>query len=435
MDWVPLKETYSAEVARLGPQREEQHMLTQHRIVLPPRRLSIAGVVILAMLTMAVGFGVNTAKIAKAAPTSPRCVSIAQHPLKKSSTQRSGAPQYCAGQTSDYYHSWYVVPNPHAVPMASFVDGLATSDANLANANCLSKYEFNLTILDFGSVAYDSSAGQYGVVDSQWPQGTILPDSTVAGLVEDYAKTWYNVSSNCPVLYLGIGTSNAGECDTGCGGGTNLSLVSAAGQSWDLIVHSVNQWIAGQGFSWQVIVEGADDIEGSWDDPSITDAFLSGYTSQEATYSTHSWLIDYGIADYYIGDYQGPQWAPGDVYYAAWGEGWDIPVPEPYWNLGNWGNVNNYCGASPKPPGYNCTSGPMQYYGSMTECTGSDPLPKGYNASTPINCAVHSTGSSYSCQYAPDQGIYEIGTQGQVDAAFAWETNIQFPNSTFNGSC
>jgi len=140
---------------------------------------------------------------------------------------------------------------------------------------------------------------------------------------------------------------------------------------------------------------------------------LNGYTSQENTYTTHALLIDYGDAAYYSSNLQnGPTWTPQNVYQAAWGIGYDVPVPETY--LGgqtqNWVNVLN-------------SQGYMQFYGNMAQCSESDTLPTN-------TCWVQ---RDQQCQWSPYLGYSSLSTEVS-QPSITYSTNIQWPADTTSGN-
>src|SRR5271165_728089 len=106
------------------------------------KRLSVGAVVLFCMLVAAFSNSVKTA------PTA--------HAAVKAATTATTAPP------NGYYHSWYV-DNPYTTDMQN----LAFDDASWANSQCPTKYDQNLTVLDFGRPQELNSV--YGVYNSAWP--------------------------------------------------------------------------------------------------------------------------------------------------------------------------------------------------------------------------------------------------------------------------
>ena len=142
------------------------------------------------------------------------------------------------------------------------------------------------------------------------------------------------------------------------------------GTSWSMALVHVN----GQGFLWQVNPEGADDMETEWDpygnSTTYTGGFAAGVAAEESLYPSnlHTWLIDYGTAD--MGDGGCGTWTAEDIYFVAWSWGWDIPLPEAYFQSNCYSSVNAWIAVE-----QDYTS--MEFWGAMAECAGGDPLPGG----------------------------------------------------------
>lgn len=137
-----------------------------------------------------------------------------------------------------------------------------------------------------------------------------------------------------------------------------------------------------------------------------------------ASYPTN--LIDYGDAAYgsstlqeldsgqYNSNYV---WTTYDIYEASWGIGWDIPIPEIYYQgqANDWKIVTTAGG----------TQGVVQYYGVTTECSGHDTVQE-------PNCYV---ARANDCEFGPSQALAVLeNTTGETSPPQTNETNIQWQN-------
>jgi hypothetical protein len=161
-----------------------------------------------------------------------------------------------------------------------------------------------------------------------------------------------------------------------------------------VVAHDLAAYVAAKDYGDRVTaIWPADDIEASWDPWSTTAQFLTGVRDQERTYPVpHAHLVNYGDAQAgacsVVTDSCQQPWTPTNVYDAAWGIGWAIPLPEAYnaETAGLWESVAALQGAR----------NPMEFLGVMTECAGPDPLPTG--PCHPQGIGV--TGTS-ACEWSP----------------------------------
>lgn len=329
----------------------------------------------------------------------------------------------CANTSWTYGHSWYIT-DISAGALARLADGDAEwADTACSHSPTTPNY---LTVLNFGRPA--EYGGQYGIFSIF--VGGFMPYTQVGALTEAYVAEWYSRVSNCPRLHLAIGTGNDYECydsDPGCS-------VLVAGQQFDDLAHSVQRYVNGQGYGWQVTIWAGDDIEGGWDqwtcDPQNctgpqTRDFLTGFTSQERQQVSkdHLLLVDFGDAAWGSQTIQeqegqsGPMWTQQNMYDAAWGLGWDVPLPETYWRsqTARWQSVDT------QQPGVNAYAGAMQFFGNMSECPQSDSL------STPT-CYQPSDAAPGFCEQGPALG-YDTLTADVGAAQFnatSYSTNIYY---------
>lgn len=318
---------------------------------------------------------------------------------------------------------------------------LAHQDASQANYVCANNQYVNdfMTVLNFGRPAHFS--GGYGIVSSYIGNHV---DSDVQGYAQVYATEWYNATTSCPHLKLVIGTGNDYECDLpGTQTLDSNCSVYYAGSNWDLLAHNVASYLSSKGYAWQITAWPGDDIEGSWDQyltgscsgPQTYD-FVHGLASYEGSaYTSHLNMVDFGDADWGDSTIQSRNNQPAcgswtsrtqqNIYDAAWGVGWDVPLPETYTSgqTGRWSTV--YTNSSQ----VKASSGTMLFYGNMTECSEGDQL------STGTYCYV---GGNYDCEYTPEQGYLTLGSD--INSSWyssSYSTNIRYQGSstTSNGNC
>jgi hypothetical protein len=346
-----------------------------------------------------------------------------QLPCPSPTVAASAACVAAADPTSvPYSHSWYIT-NPDS--MAE----LATRDAlwlNQQSAGSTCGRDF-LTVLDFAhpmrvAQGHASLLDDYGM--SLFRHPTPATDREIEGIAERYLDAWIAAASSCPRLHLALGTSNFNEC----GGGVAGCDVYTAGQYWDVVAHDVMDYVAAKGYGSRVTgVWVADDLETSWDPWPTTLRFLQGVRDQERTYTTHAQLVNYGDANVgacsIVTGSCRTRWTAQNVYDAAWGLGWALPLPETY-NADTtqlWDNVARAQGG----PG---AQGSMIFAGAMTECAGPDPLPSG--PCRPQGGGVTGKGA---CEWSPTIAINHLRSTAAAPPANTtspptlYATNMQWP--------
>jgi hypothetical protein len=246
-----------------------------------------------------------------------------------------------------YSRSWYI-RNPDVIHNYQAMYNLGASDG--AAENTCNSY---LAHLDFGQMSYGvptndgnhtSQYGTYYFDFSHLPSVPFLGDSQITAAVEQYAAGWFHATGTCPSLRIAIGTSNNNECPYG-----NPCSTYWAGYNWGIMVNNVNSWLSAQHISPQIDAAGADDIETTWDSPSQTFPFLQGFYNASGSHNT--FLYDYGDA------FVNSVWSDADVYNAAWGYYFDVPLPEIY----------TYYGAQAWATLYHHHTN-MVFYGTLGEC-------------------------------------------------------------------
>jgi hypothetical protein len=245
----------------------------------------------------------------------------------------------------------------------------------------------------------------------------------VEGLAQRYLDAWVAAASPCPRLHLVLGTSNFKECGKAVG----ACSVAAAGQSWDVVAHDVMAYVADKGYSQVTGIWVGDDLEASWDPWPMTATFLAAVRDQEHTYITHVPLVDYGDAEAgacseVTGDCADP-WTPEDVYAAAWGLGWDVPLPEAYTSaaMQQWDDV----AAAQDLRAARDANDPLAFAGIMTECAEADPLP-----TTVCRPQTGGATGSGACEWSPAIAFNRLHLHSDADLEHppAYATNIQWPD-------
>ncbi len=216
----------------------------------------------------------------------------------------------------------------------------------------------SVVVLDFGQPAKNSS-GEFGT-DLLGPLG-FLRTSEIALRVTYYGRGYYDCSGsdNLSHMTIGIGTTNYGS--TWLPLGTN-SLDH--GRAWASMVNDVNAWFIQNGYFGQVKAVGANDIELSWNSPTVTKAWVNGY-NEMTTYD----MYNYGAAEG-CPTRTNPTancalpWTLADVWYVSFGTTTAYPLPLIYrddgYNARQWSWISRW---SLLNKGYR-----MDFVGSFTQC-------------------------------------------------------------------
>lgn len=257
----------------------------------------------------------------------------------------------------------------------------ATQDAAIEdpagdNSQCAPNYYGwpILTTLDFGQPWYQNNA--YGM--RNWTN-TFYTDAQIANFTTDYAIAWYNASGACAHLTLAIGSNNSNECNH-----SSAKCIYNAGYAMAGGVDSAEKVLkasADPDIALQIAIIGGSDIEDDsiansvWDSYGLTANFINGYSAYNSAHQTNYNLLDYGAA---FPCSSGPkcgassEWTAGQLYEAAWGLGWDTPLPEVYGGsfAADWLAVYN---ATTSACGSGCVyQGPMQFQGAMNDDGAND---------------------------------------------------------------
>ncbi|HEY9288529.1 MAG TPA: hypothetical protein VIT43_10975 [Candidatus Dormibacteraeota bacterium] len=190
-----------------------------------------------------------------------------------------------------------------------------------------------LIILDFGAQTTDGSTA----VET----GTYTPISNfqIRDMAQNFAIGY--LAGGGWNLRLGIGTNNSRLPDQGTYG--NYGTV------WNTaVVAQIRSWMAGQGYSQWIQVEGANDIEswsGTGDGAHPTDDWANNYSIAGGSIYYNFGSADgcpYGTYDNRTGCSYG--WAQADYYGVAWGYPAAFAVPEIYYycTYCQWAMISGY---------------------------------------------------------------------------------------------
>lgn len=171
-------------------------------------------------------------------------------------------------------------------------------------------------VLDFGGQLGDSS-GAY-LIDQE-----SITNAEIESIAEEFAyQYWYCTGTDqTSVLKLGIGTNNS-YSDVDYNGG----------YAWSQLVGAIESFVKNNGYSSQVTVVGASDIEPGWWNHTDTENWVNGYAAYGGSY------LDFDSADECSTDQYNDQpcgstgWSQYDVWYVSWGAPPAFPTPEIYYN-------------------------------------------------------------------------------------------------------
>lgn len=228
-----------------------------------------------------------------------------------------------AASAPPYTTSWYMnTTDPASLPTAAYNMGctLGTHDKNTAGT------QDNVVVLLFGQPAY--SGGTYG--SYVWgPRGggpyQFLSTSLIADTTEQFAKgywmcTAYDTTSQ---LFLAAGVNNWGA-----------GVTYAHGSAWAAMTTTINSWVSTNGYSSQVKIRAAADIEPGFGPASSAIAWVNGYKDN---YGYGLWLYNVGSADGcpWTGTPSASSpcnngWVVDDIWYVSWGAFPFYVIPEIY---------------------------------------------------------------------------------------------------------
>lgn len=197
---------------------------------------------------------------------------------------------------------------------------LGTRTRNLAGT------QRDLTVLHyFRPVRF--ADGTYG---ASLLNGADARTDAIAIAAEEFGHGYWKCtgSDSTSRLVLAVGTSNDGS-----------AVTRSHGQAWARMIGEANAWLSAHGYSRQVQVVGASDMELGFNGPLPTRAWVDGFSSICCPL-----LYDYGDAagcradGRPAGDECGsgsfPSWTAEDVWYISWGASAAWPLPLIYRNDG-----------------------------------------------------------------------------------------------------
>jgi len=267
---------------------------------------------------------------------------------------------YAAATPPPYTTSWYMdTPDPTWLPNAAYSMGcdLGTHDLNTPGS------QDNVVILLFGYPIYAN--GLYGTMAWSKIGGGSLKFVSTAQIrltVEQFARGYWQCTGTGDTtsqLYLAAGTNND----------KNGVVTKAHGRAWALMTNNINTWVNAMGYSEQIKVRAASDMELGWNSPTVTRAWFDGYAG---SYGSGLWLYDVGDAagcpypaqpNYKCGTTAYP-WTSEDVWYISWGNVVAYPIPEIYnrdgATAGQWYYLSLYSYSKPN-------KNPIYFPGTLTQ--------------------------------------------------------------------
>ncbi|HZW05228.1 MAG TPA: hypothetical protein VFF68_14945, partial [Anaerolineaceae bacterium] len=253
-----------------------------------------------------------------------------------------------------YSTSFYVQKNDPAF-LYSLGCSLGTRDLNTPGT------QDSLVILGFGQGWYEN--GQYGVLMFQDisitnPPYIFLNTTRVGDAVKEYIKGYWNCSGSDTTsqVTVGIGLNNYGAFTDAADYDDNRRRSHAYNQgvAWGQMAASMVQWVRNNGYSRQVTVVAAKDIEqgnmitsGQWNGkyrwapPYVEDGWISGFSAgsgNKVPYYNYGacsgcWATLYSTASSYYSPFTANPstgWSQADVWKVSWGAVPAWPVPEIY---------------------------------------------------------------------------------------------------------
>lgn len=258
----------------------------------------------------------------------------------------------------------------------------------------------SLVILDFGQV--DKVGSDYGTrIYTGPPDYQFVTDTQIVSATESYLQGWWDNTGSCPRLRVGIGTNNGGQCAPNPG----TCVVYNAGQMWEATVDAVGYFLTSHNFSWQMVVSAADDMETEWDSYASTQSFVDGFNSWNSSGGGPYLFYDYGDATPPPWGY----WSQQQIWQIAWGDTWNVPLPEIYWYCQEcqWANVETAAGS-------------MTMQGTMSECTS----PVYYNNQFPTS--LNTCSSPYNERAPAQSWTLMLGKQAAFgQSSMNYATNIK----------
>jgi hypothetical protein len=239
-----------------------------------------------------------------------------------------------------YTTSWYMdTTTPASLPTAAYNMGctLGTHDLNTPGT------QDDVVILLFGKPGYSNNT--YGAYDWISPGNINNPvfvtSAQIASSVENFGAGYWACtgSDSTSQLFVAAGVNNSGSGET-----------YNHGSAWATMTTSISSWIITNGYSSQVTVRAAGDMEPGINTSTPTIAWVNGYS---ASYGSGLWLYNVGSADGCPSSgtdtASSPcnnSWTVDNVWYVSYGPTPLFALPEIYNTAGvngiQWGLIDNY---------------------------------------------------------------------------------------------
>ncbi len=214
------------------------------------------------------------------------------------------------------------------------------------NSSCSGNYygKTVIAVLDFGSPDYNAAGTEWGV-DNWGAYGVQYWYSftNLQSFAEQYAEEYYVNAGVCSHMTVAIGVSNSYECTAAnqqqslyCLNNEGTGLGLAVSNAENALHSYAGQSSANAAILNQVNIAGSDDIESGpgFDTYNVTQDFMGGFAGENNLTGGDYYLWDYGGFGSLCGSNcstgNTTTWDYGEFYMAAWGYGWDMPLPENY---------------------------------------------------------------------------------------------------------
>lgn len=251
-----------------------------------------------------------------------------------------------------------------------------------------------VVVLQFGYPSYSGSTA--GAVDYSYTFRSITALSAAA---EEYAHGYW----------IGTGSDTSARLTLGIGINSSTGTWTAAhGTAWGQMINAINSYDSSHGYSSQVSVYGAADIENS----SAWVAYVSVKTWVDAFTSASSYLyLDNGSANGCPPYGSCAPWTQEQIWYVSWGARAATPLPEIYATAGQnaqqWQQLSLYS--------YTAHGARMNILGSTTQYVACQQVD---------NCS-----GTNNTQSAGWQQLYNaLNGDSRTSQTLSWETDMSHAN-------
>ena len=269
-----------------------------------------------------------------------------------------------------------------------------------------------VTVLDFSYPVFEAGLGYGAALFEDNPLGPHTPPASTDAIqqgAKQFALVYYHCTGTDTQsnLVIGVGTNNKS---------TSIKIdtqAKAHGKAWGRMISELNQWAFNQNIFHQIQFYGASDMEVSWNTPSWTRAWISGFEENNDILLLH--FGDAAGCPYDENPHWscGPNWEVEDVWYVSWGAPSALPLPLIYLTNGvhakQWAYLSQY---SVENHGFRMDFTGVftqwQYCQQFTWCHGTD----------------------NNSQAAHDQMIAELDKHPETRQALKWKTDIRWIRET-----